>query len=272
MKNILKNIIITIFITIVFFAFGKKTQAQTLTFDRAYQDYQYNLSVYQEALSSYQNAKNAYLANQTLALKDQARQKTFIFLTDRDGLIIAYLTALRTKIVEINGLSTDEKSGIFGKIDNEVAWYQNHKKSYGEGDSPQDLFNKNKEAERKYKESSLATIDASIADISLGESASLRSEHENIYSDLKNIINDGVSKGILTMSPFNQWYADIDTTVQNLKSAEDLARSQGNQIFNQTYGEGGFTASIQTISDAKKLLFQLNEFLTEVVNYIKNQK
>src|SRR5512146_2310835 len=99
------------------FLFVKGVRAQTLTFDRAYQDYQFNLTIYNTAYSDYQNAKTAYQENPTLALKETARQKTYTMLVDRDQLMVVYLTALRAKIAELSGLPTDDKNKIFGKID-----------------------------------------------------------------------------------------------------------------------------------------------------------
>ena len=50
-------------------------QAQEFDFTKAYQDYIYNQTIYEQAYSAYDEAKNSYLKNQTLTLKEEARKK-----------------------------------------------------------------------------------------------------------------------------------------------------------------------------------------------------
>lgn len=264
----------TLLILVILFGLSfKLVRAQELSSERAYQDYQYNLTQYNQAYSDYQDAKNSFLLNQTLSLKEEARQKTLAMLMARDQLMIVYLTALRTKIVESPGLSSDDKGAIFTKIDSEVSWYQNHKTNYKDGDSLDDLFAKNDEAKNRYKTNTSLVTGETIFDISLGAEMGARTDQENIYNKLKSIIDDGVTSGKLTRSPFNHWLTDIDATIQTLKQNEDMARKAVQKIFSQSYfSTGSFTTSMDILNSSIKPLLQFNQFLTEVLNYIKNQQ
>src|SRR5258706_2192707 len=204
----------------------KPVKAQALTFDRAYQDYQFNLTLYNQSFTSFQNARNAYLANQTLSLKDDAKKATYTMLVTRDQLMVVYLTALRVKISELKGLTNDDKNNIFGKIDSEVNFYKDHKKSYHEGDDLSQLFDGSTKSENQYKNTTSLVVNEALFDISLGEVAGIRQSQEQIYSNLKKVINDRVAMGILKPDPFNHWFNDIEATDDTLKKNEDTAKSQ----------------------------------------------
>lgn len=263
-------IIITL-LTLTFWV--SKANAQTLTFDRAYQDYQFNTTLYDQAYSDYTDAKNAYLANQTLSLKEDARKKTFLMLVARDQLMVVYLTALRTKISELPGLRQEDKNNVFGKLDGEVNFYTNHKTSYHDSDDLPTLFSNSSQSENQYKDKTSLIVNESLFDISLGQISGIRGSQEQIYSDLRKIIDEGVAGGKLKLDPFNHWLTDIDATDDTLKKIEDKARSQIQLMYTEAYSaQGGYNTSVNTLSTAIKPLSQLNEFLTEVVNYIKNQQ
>lgn len=266
----------TAFIVILLLTFllgVSMVHAQTLTFDKAYQDYQYNLTVYGQAYSDYEDAKNAYLANPTLALKEAARQKTYTMLVDRDQLMVVYLTAVRTKIVELTGLSNDDKNNIFGKIDPEVNFYANHEQNYKSDETLDQLFSDSSQSQSQYKNSTSLIVEEALFDISLGQEAGLRIAHEQIYSTLRSIIDKGVASGTLKLDPFNRWLTDIDATDATLKANESTARTQIQQIYSQNYSfTGGYDMAIETLTSSINPLSQFNEFLTEVLNYIKSNQ
>jgi len=229
--------------------------------------------LYQQAYSDYTDAKNAYLANQTLSLKEDARKKTFTMLVARDQLMVVYLTAIRAKIAELTGLSSDDKNNIFGKIDAEVNFYTNHQTAYHSEDDLPQLFATSSQSQSQYTKTTSLIVNESLFDISLGQVSGIRQSQEQIYSTLKDIINKGVADGKLKLDPFNHWLTDIDATDALLKQNESTSRTQIAVMYTQTYSfQGGYTASVNTLSSSVKSLSQLNEFLTEVVNYIKNQQ
>lgn len=265
----------TLFIVLTIVAgllFVKTAQAQTFDFNKAYQDYQYIKTVYDQSYSDYQDARNAYQRNPTLSLKEEARKKTLTLLINRDQLLSTYLTALRTKIQEDTGLSDDDKNNIFGKIDAEVLWYNNDKSKYNTNDSLETLFGRSSESASRYKTNTILTIDESLIDIGLGEETSLRLNHEQTYSTIKSIIDAGVASGKLSMNPFNHWLSDIDTTDQLLKQNEAAVKTQVQKIYSQSYSpQGSYEGSVNLLLGGIKPLSQLNEFLREIISFLKNQ-
>ena len=193
-------------------------------------------------------------------------------LRERDQLEIVYLTTLRMKIVELAGLSGDEKNNIFGKIDSEVTWYKDHKEKYKDGDSLEDLFNKSAESESRHKTVTLAILYESLFTVSLGEEKGIRQNQEDIYGTLRSLVEENVKNGKLDMNPFNRWFSDIDSTISTLKQNEDQGKSKIQGIYNQHYNiEGIYSESVDILSSSVKSLSQLNNFLTEVLTSIKNQ-
>lgn len=272
-KRMKKFALFAVFIFIFVIMSVARIKAQALTFDRAYQDYQFNLTAYDNAYSDYQDSVNAYKDNQTLALKETARQKTLSMLRDRDKLMAVYLTMLRTGILEQSGLSGDDKNNIFSKIDPEVTFYLNHQTQYNDGDNTDTLFSKSSQSENQYKDKTSLIVQEALYDISLGQVEGLRLEHESVYSTLKSIIDDGVAKGTLKLDPFNRWLTDIDATDQKLRQNESTSKTQIAQVYSQSYSIlGGYNTAIETLTDSIIPLGQYNEFLTEVLNYIKSHE
>lgn len=269
-KTALIHVILVLLASI---AFVPRVVAQTFDFNKAYQDYQYALNVYQGAYADYQDSKDFYSKNPTLTLKEDARQKTLAMLKDRDRLLSVYLTMLRMKIVETSGLLPDDKNNIFGKIDPQVKWYQDHMGSYQDGDSLDTLFGKSDEAQNEYKNTTLPIIYESLFDISLGAEVGIENDMVSVYSNLKDIVNARVASGNLDINPFNRWFSDIDTTIQTLNQNNDLAKTQIAKIYGQYYSiSGSFGTSTDTLATSVKSLTQLNNFLTEVLTSLKNQQ
>jgi hypothetical protein len=265
-------LILAIFSTLLFLGY-KTSHAQAFDFNKAYQDYQYALTVYQGAYATYQDSRDFYLKNPTLTLKEDARQKTLAMLKDRDQLSSVYLTMLRMKLVETSGLSIDDKNSIFGKIDPEVKWYQTHLVNYQDGDPLETLFSKSDEAQNQYTTNTLPVIYESLFDISLGAQVGIENDMTSIYSNLKDIVNARVAGGKLDINPFNRWFSDIDGTIQTFNQNNDLAKSQIAKISGQYYSvTGSFGTSTDTLAVSLKSLTQLNNFLIEVLTSLKNQQ
>ncbi len=265
---------ITVFTSILLtFIFVTNISAQSLTYERAYQDYQYNRTIYDQSFTEFQDAKNAYTANQTLRLKEEAKLKALNMLRNRDQLTVVYLTALRANLSEQPGLEGPVRDNIYTKIDQEVAWYSNHKTNYKDDDSIESLFAKSDEVKARYNSKTILIIDESLFDITLGQEKTLRQRHEQLYATLRGLIDQGVAAGKLTLNPFNHWLTDIDTTIATLKANEEKGLTQIQVIYSQSYSpESDFDTALQTLSQSVKPLSQFNQFLTEISAYIQNQQ
>jgi hypothetical protein len=268
----MKKLATLIAIFILTIALIPKAHAQT-SFEQAYQDYLYTRSVYDQSFSDYQAAKNAYLANMTLSLKDTARDKAFLMLTERDQLMIVYFRALKERVAELSGLSEDNRNSVLEKIDNEMSWYSNHKSAYDKSDQLEKLFEKSDGAKDYFTTKATLTVNEALFTITLGEQQGLRVAHEKIFKTLNDIINEQVEQGILTLSPFDNWFNDINSTIQILKDNESKGSNDIQKIYTQSFNaSGAYNEAVNTLSLSNRPLLQLNQFLTEVLTYIKNQQ
>lgn len=266
-----KAAIVLSFISILLL-FPQKAFAETFDAQKAYSDYQYQLSIYEQDESDFQDAKTFYLANPTLQLKETARQKTLQMLKDRDQLVEVYLTALRMQILETDGFNNDQKNAIYAKIDPEVAWYQNHITNYSDSDTLTDLFNKSSESQSRYKTNTTPIIDEALLDIGLSQEVGLRYAHQQIYTDLKNYINDQVAAGRLKIDPFNMWLNDTDAVLQELQNNETTAATKIQGLYTQNFGLiSVYNDSTQVLLSSVSLLTQLNNYLTEMDTSIQSQ-
>lgn len=269
-----KKIAIFIASFILFFALGQKTiLAQDFNFDKAYQDYIFTQSQYQNAHSAYTDAKETYLKNPTLTLKEEARKKTRLMLIARDELERVYLTALRMKIFETKGVESGQKNTTLASLDSEVAWYKDHLAAYPDGEPLESLFTKSTEVETHYKTTTLPLIYNSLFQISLGQLAGFRMDQEDIYKSVRDFIQTQVDSGTMRIDPFNRWFNDIQTTVTTLKDNETKAATQVTKL--NTEGNfspsGTFKSGVGKLSTSQNLILQLNGFLLELITAVRTQ-
>jgi hypothetical protein len=254
---------------IAFFAFlfsASDTSAQEFNFAKAYQDYIYTQTVYDQAFTGYEQAKNSYLKNPTLTLKEEARKKTLTMLKARDDLYQVYLAALRMKLLEV-------KSPVQSKMDEEIAWYKSHKENYKDDDPLENLFQKSKEAEDRYESNSSLIIYESLFDISFGEMRNIRADQEGVYASLKNSIDIGVERGILKLDPFNRWFTDIENVLKELDAIDSKAKAKIAKMHDASAltPKSAYNSAINDLTPGIAKLMELNDFLTELLNSINAQ-
>jgi hypothetical protein len=268
----MKKTALTIIFVLIFLSLPSLIKAQVFDAAKAYSDYQYQLSIYQQEYSDFQDSKTFYLENPTLQLKESVRQKTLKMLKDRDLLMSVYLTAVRMQIHDSTGFDDSQKNAIFEKIDTEIAWYKSHITNYLDSDELTNLFGKSDESKSRYETNTTPIIDESLFDIGLSQEIGIRLSHQQIYSDLKNYINDQVAAGKLKIDPFNRWLNDTDLVLRDLQTNETSAATKIQTLYSQNYGlNATYTDATQILTSSINLLSQLNNYLTEMLTSIENQ-
>jgi len=247
----------------VFLLLPPGAYAQEFDFAKAYQDFIFTQTEYDQADSDYEQSKNSYLKNPTLTLKEEARKKTLIMLKSRDELFRVYLSALRMKLLEI-------KFALPPKMDDEISWYKGHKEVYKDDDPLETLFSKSKESKSRFTSDTSFVIYESLFDISFGEIQNIRGDQEKVYSSLKNSIDLGVKEGILVIDPFNRWFTDIDSIITeldaiNLKAKAKIAKMYGTSSI---LPKNSYNSAIADLIPATAKILELNQFLTEFLNAI----
>lgn len=279
MKSLVKMISVFFLLVSSFFFLTSNANAQDFTpiesgfnSQKAYEDYVYTRSLYDTAYRDYEIKKDVYLKNPTLTLKEEARVATLEMLRARDDLHRVYLTAVRTKLSEIKGLTIDERGGAFSRLDSEVIWYTDHKSRYIANETVDELFRINADVEARYKTKTLPIIQDALWTISYGQEVGIRQDHETIYKTLTDFLNQKVTLGVLRIDPFNRWFLDIGATLITLQKNESTAKTNIQKLFsdknviNSTYPKA-LTPLRNSITELNKL----NRFTTEFLTAIENQ-
>lgn len=89
---------------------------------QAYQDYQYQFSVYRQRLSDYQIAHNQYIQFKSLAAQQDTLEKVKLYLAQRDAVAKTYFLFLNEKISENPGLLASEKQTYRAILTNQIAF------------------------------------------------------------------------------------------------------------------------------------------------------
>lgn len=248
--------------------------AQELTSEKAKSDYIFSEDSYKTSLSEFNLKKDSYLKNPTLSLKEETRVAFFDFLVKRNDYKRTYLTLLRTKVVESFGLTDDEKKTVYTKIDPEVVYYEKRRESYQTTTPLEDLLNKSKEEDTKYKTETLPVVYFTLDYISLGNVVRLRDENTNIYKSLKAEAENLVKLGRADSSLFERWFKDIDLELTKIIDIENKTRTEIQKVFSKdTYEvDRAYDNTVETISPVKLNLLQLNKFIGELENTILEKR
>lgn len=123
------------------------------SYSQAYQDYLFEFNNYRNAYQEYQVAKSKYLAFQTLVSQNEAIDKTRTVLVRRDNAVSSFLSALKERLAETNGVNENEQAVQNSKIQLLQSFLDNHRAKVEAAATLNDLTSLSKEFETKNKES-----------------------------------------------------------------------------------------------------------------------
>jgi len=254
---------ISLIFCVVFLLSVGAVRAQTeFSYAKAYQDYEYNLSQYNSAYENYKLAREQYLQFKTITAKDEAKAKTLTMLQTRDNTVKTYLTALRMKIKETDGIPNAEEEALYNRIDPEVKWYTDHKGRLESAGSLEDLVTDSDEAKDHYTFTNLLIYD-SLINILSGKTANLRSVITANIVDLKTIIAIIRQNQDKDVSLMERSLPDIENKLARSQDKEDEAlKSNSPKTFSQ---------SQSLIQDSYLYLKEANTYLLEIVRQIKSK-
>lgn len=96
------------------------------TSQQAYQDYQYQFSVYRQRHSDYQVALNQYKQFKSLAAQQDALEKVKLYIAQRGNVAKTYFLFLNEKITENPGMLASEKQTYRAILTNQIAYIDQH--------------------------------------------------------------------------------------------------------------------------------------------------
>lgn len=284
MRKILIITSLVVFVSAVFVE-APSLQAQTsspapsateepFTFSRAYKDYVFTYDVYKKSHSDYLLAKAQYEAAKTLASQTKVRDATVVLLQSRDDVVVTYLTALRLKLAESEGISETDRDGLYTRLDSEVAWFQNHKASIPSAGTLADLTTDSKEASDHFV-TTTPLIYELLATIPFGKVDTIRMSATQVLSQTKTKVSEIRANG------------DHDTTVTErwiLETENKLTRSLDKEIEAQTMiaslpiksktgqkenKEQSYNEVIAKLTESLQFLKEASNFMREILKQIK---
>lgn len=234
--------------------------AQTFDFNRAYQDYLYNLNLYRTSHLAYLSARNEYLTYKTLTAETRALETTREMLKNRAEVLKTYLTALRMKLAETTGITNYQQNMQYLKLDNEVTWLSSHKESLSSPGSIADLLKVSSQLEEKYPGIELLSYQT-LGTILAGKENSLR---EKVEAQAKK-----TEEKIAQMKKEGEDVAKLERWL--LEARKKITRSEEKQ----TEGEN-ILKTIKSTEKEKKREFnkaqlalgEANQYLKEAISFL----
>jgi len=115
--------LLVLFFSLFLFSYPPSVSA---TSQQAYQDYQYQFSVYRQRLSDYQVALNQYKQFKSLASQQDVLEKVKLHIAQRGNVAKTYFLFLNEKITENPGMLANEKQTYRAILTNQIAFIDQH--------------------------------------------------------------------------------------------------------------------------------------------------
>lgn len=256
-----------LFLFLIFFVFfllhSFPLSAQESDFNRTYQDYLYSFNQYQEAHQLYANDKIAYLDYQTLTAKNNVFKSTLKMLQLRDDVVRSYLTVLRRKATETDGLSDFDKQILYSKIDSEVNWHVSHRNLLASANKLEDLFAFSDQAESRYLQTQSIAYQT-LGAFPAGDLTVLRGQTNEEISQFKDKIDRIKLNNDKDTTALEQWLESAENEINLSEKAQatasqKISRDLNLNLYNQALSF--YNQSLQNLKDSVKLLKQM---VTEV--------
>jgi len=272
MYNVKMRVILVIAFCIGIVFSGRSVKAEEFDYQQAYKDYQYNYSLYSRLHDEYRLSRARYLQYKTLVSEDEAKKATLAMLEARDDTIRTYLTALRLRVMENPGLSDSEKESVFGRIDPEVKYYEEHKEKLSSAGSLKDFSKDSDKAKEQYKFSTENVFYNSLVNISVGNTAYKRKQTEEVISNLRSKITEIKSAGDKDVSVIDGFFVEIDNKLARSRDKEIAAvdvmikseKSTKNKV--DYYNE-----AVGSVQQSYLYLKESVSYLKEIVRLIKTK-
>ena len=243
-------------------------------FERAYQDYVFTVDVYGSEHSQYLLAKAQYNQAGTLVSQTKAREETVDMLEARDDVIITYLTALRMKLLEADGVSDITKNGLYTRIDSEVAWFTDHKARISSAGSLNDLTADSEEASDRYTSLTEVVAYETLATYPFGRLSLMRDETNSILTLIKDKLFEIRSNGDIDTTIAERWVFEVENKITRSLDKEIEAQSVIPDLTaiprnNRTVDRRRFYNDvIFKLDESRQFLREGTEFMEEIMREI----
>ena len=244
--------------------------AQEFDFKKAHEDYSYNLSLYDVALNSFQNARARYLQFDTLASKETLQENTFKMLEARDEVVKTFLSMIRMNLRELKGLNDPEKGAYYQGIDQEFAFFEDHKSKLNSAGSLDDLIKDLDEAGDRYKETTEIVMYKTLIGIATGKNQYLRKELQDTINELKSKLIEIRQNGDKDVSNIDRSLVDLENKLIRSVDKDNLAKDMVNAIkTTERDKKNKYNDALSQVQSSFLDLKEVNYFLQEIIRQIK---
>lgn len=269
----LSQIFLILFFCFVLLASLVNAQEPEFDFEKAYKDYVYMSEVYKKAHSEYLLAKSQYNQAQTLTSRTQVQQKTKAMLQARDDVVITYLRALRMRLLEASGVDDIAKQAVFARIDNDIAWYQEHKSKIPSAGTLKDLEADSATAADRFENTYVLAYET-LAKTPMGKISNLYSKIDTLLQEIKLKIEIIRQKGDHDTADAERWVLEAENKLSRSFEKQLIADENINVLQNgdfngnaQSYYENVVTA----LQEANQFMRESNQYLWEILREIKTK-
>lgn len=269
----------SVFIFLVLFAilnFYRPAFAQEdpdFDFNRAYQDYVFTLNTYNSEHSEYLLAKAQYNQAGTLVSQTKAREETIDMLEARDDVVITYMTAVRMKLVEAEGVSDLTKNGLFTRIDAEIAWYRDHKGRIASAGTLADLADDSEEAGKKFNGLTQNIAYEALATVPFGKLSLMRSSANEILDNIDAKLFQIRANGDKDTAIAERWAFEVENKITRSLDKEIEAQAEIPKLTPDNKGRNQnlsatFNNIIFKLEESRQFLRDATEFMDEIMREI----
>lgn len=237
-------------------------------FEKAYQDYIFNLNRYQALHQNYLTAKNTYLAYKTLKSKTEATEATLAMLQTRDAVVTVYLTALRRRLAEATGVYDYEQNNLYLKLDSEVGWYLEHHDLLASAGSLEDLLATSDEAQFRYNDTRMLAYE-SIAVILSGKVENTRNILNQELMQLKNKLAEIREDGEKDTTVLDRWLLEAENKIARSQEKQVAADRMIIQIVSPNKRVATADNALKTFNQIKTTLRESQLYLKEANSHLK---
>jgi hypothetical protein len=244
-------------------------QEEVFNFEKAYKDYIFVYENYKKAHSDYLLARSQYQQAQTLASQTKARDSTVVMLQARDDVVVTYLTMLRMKLVESEGISETDKEGLYSRLDSEITWYKNNKSQIPSAGTLSDLV-KDSEETSDHFQGVIPLAYETLSVVPVGKVEVLRNKINLILSDIKTKTEEIRLNGDHDTQIIERWIIEAENKITRSLDKEVEAQTliyklQSSSAKKSSREENPADIYNQVVS----LLGESNQFMREASSYMK---
>lgn len=241
-------------------------------FNQAHREYSLSAEDYRASHDEYVLARSQYLKFKTLTAENNAKEATIRMLETRDEVAEKYLSVLKMRIEEIEGVPDATREALFLRIDEERTWFSEHKERLPSAGSLEDLVSDSDEAKGRF-EAADPLIYEGLSVISSGRVNNFRARLKNIFSSVRDKINKIKEEerseykfSTRKIQIIERWIFETEGRISRSEEKQVEADSLISEISGKSGGRG--KSSVGTYSQVLSKLGESQQYLKEASLYV----